>query len=486
MPDGQPQGEQSGFILFFTILMLLGISTLAIGMVYNAHQGQVTAQNYKNRMRAFYAADGLRALLAQEILNGNAKEYIDNSLTGEIVGEVWNGAGASIDALKSAMAGRKADKTMKSIYLGSNLKRVSNYGVRWSGYIIPPATGSYTFFLRADDQGEFYLSKDESPIASDAKPIAEVSNWAYSWPQDGTGVSKPVSLKIGKKYYFELLHTQLGGEGFGQVGWSGPSYMVERPIPGKRLTSLVKKDKWDTTKVGEGSVMYTMSEIGPLVYTLNTEAMMGGKGDTTFRAPLNQTLSLRGDNPAPPETLWQHVIYYDYHSNGSNPDFQRGVAGWISKNMVKADQLTQTPVDAEWFGLRDHRQAQAGHRREVQLRSGILVQPLAAGFPAHLQLRRRPRRLLDLTHARERHRIQEHRNQGLPPIHPAQGSGRQCLPIQKRPHRQRGRFHALGREGVRRGRPSRRNGKTAQLLVLHGNPYPVRAHFGHDFRIHRR
>ena len=105
MPGGRPQGAQSGFILIFSILMLLGISTLAIGMVYNAHHGQVAAQNYKNRMRAFFAADGMRSLLAQEVLDGNAKRYIQTSLTGEIAGEVWNGVGTGgINALLNAMA----------------------------------------------------------------------------------------------------------------------------------------------------------------------------------------------------------------------------------------------------------------------------------------------------------------------------------------------------------------------------------------------
>jgi fibro-slime domain-containing protein len=355
MTAQRPPAQQSGFILIFSILMLLGISTVAIGMVYNAHHGQVTAQNYKNRVRAFYAADGMRALLAQEIVDGNVKRYIDTSLSGEIEGEIWDGAGSGMSSLKSAIASRPANRKSKSNYLGSYWKGSNNYGVRWRGYVIPPATGSYTFYVRADDQGQFFLSADDNPDNLSDLPIADVASWAFAWPANGGGVSKPVSLKIGKRYYFEFLHCQGFGEGFGQVGWKGPNHMTERPIPGKRLASYGStKEKWDTTKVGAGKVKYLLAEAGPLVYTLNTEAIMGGKGDTTFRSPLSQTISMRGDNPAPPDTLWQKVIYYDFRSNGSNPEFERGW-GWgplgVARNMVQTKGLRYTPVDAGFFGL---------------------------------------------------------------------------------------------------------------------------------------
>ena len=35
-----------------------------------------------------------------------------------------------------------------------------------------------------------------------------------------------------------------------------------------------------------------------------------------------------------PETLWVPVTYYDFHSNGSNPEFQRPHNGGLHRNMV--------------------------------------------------------------------------------------------------------------------------------------------------------
>lgn len=348
---------REGFILIFSLLMLMGISAMAVGMVYNSHQGQVAAQNHKNRIRAFYASDGLRALLAQEVLDGRVEVYIDSALiTNSIEGHVWHGlTGGAMTDFKNAIRSRGHDEEVTSTYLGSNWKWKGDYGVRWRGYLIPPANGSYTFFVRADDEGEFYLSEDDQPSRLSAMPVAAITDWDFSWPTKGKGVSKPFALKVGKRYYFEFYHTQSRGQGFGQVGWRGPNHLTERPIPGKRLARYgTKTDYWDTTRVGPDRVRYTLKKAGPLVYTVNTESIFGGRGDTAFRAPLSQTLSLLGDNPAPPETLWQPVIYYDFRANGTNPEFERGGGFGVVNtfpDMVQRKGLRYTRTDAAWFGL---------------------------------------------------------------------------------------------------------------------------------------
>lgn len=351
---GGPQN--GGFILIFTILMLLGISALAVGMVYNAHHGEVAALNYKNRVKAFFASDGMRSLLAQEIIDGQAKTYLDTTNTGLIGGDVWDGLpGATVADLKAAMGGPPS-RTVQSTYLGSNWKFAPDYGVRWKGYLLPPVSGPYTFRLRCDDACEFYVSTDDSPGNLGMTPLAQVDYANGSWPYSGPGVSHPVVLKLGLRYYFEFYHKQSGSMGVGQVGWSGPNYLNERPIPGKRLAPFAEqKQKWDTTAVGGRKVKYALIEAGPLVYTLNTEAITGGLGDTTYRSPLEQTLNMRGDTKAPPESLWQRVIYYDMHSNRSNPEFERGdpdfYNGLATKDMVRMKGLQYTNENANFFNL---------------------------------------------------------------------------------------------------------------------------------------
>ncbi|MCH2294864.1 MAG: IPT/TIG domain-containing protein, partial [SAR324 cluster bacterium] len=50
-----------------------------------------------------------------------------------------------------------------------------NYGVQMLGYIHPPETGEYIFYISSDDNGELYLSTDENP--ANKKLIATEPHW---------------------------------------------------------------------------------------------------------------------------------------------------------------------------------------------------------------------------------------------------------------------------------------------------------------------
>ncbi len=111
-----------------------------------------------------------------------------------------------------------------------------NYGARFSGFLHPPATGEYTFWISSDDAGELYLSADENPMHK--KLIAKVTGWVPKgqWQQSPEQKSKKVRLQAGKKYYLEVLHKEGSGEDHLEVGWQLPNGKIERPIPSVRLS----------------------------------------------------------------------------------------------------------------------------------------------------------------------------------------------------------------------------------------------------------
>ncbi len=349
--------SEEGFILILSLLMLLGISVTGIGMMYNAKHARITAQNYKNRIKAFAESEGIQSLLGQEILDGNGEAYLQINPRGMIKGEVWDdvqgGTLSDLDLVKSGSPNRE----VSSDYLGSNWKWIPNYAVCWKGFLYPPVSGAYTFMVRSDDASEFFLSTDETIGHLSKQPLAWLDSYRTTWPTSGTGVSRQVYLNDGKRYYFEFLHKQGGGPGFGQVGWKGPEFLAERPIPGARLAPVdAKFEGWDMANYTRGKVRYSLSEFSPGTFAVSTEAITGGIGDSSAHAPMRRILHTRGDAAAPPDTMWQHVIYYDYHADLSNPEFERPDDAFLPfvrsyPGMVQAKGLRYEKQNADWFGM---------------------------------------------------------------------------------------------------------------------------------------
>jgi signal transduction histidine kinase len=114
------------------------------------------------------------------------------------------------------------------------------YLARIRGYLHPPTTGTYTFWIASDDAGEFYLSTDASPekirkIASNAIGNATRSR---QWDRFPSQKSEPVILEGSRVYYVEALHVQNYGNDFVAVAWKGPG--IERSvIAGRYLTPWI-------------------------------------------------------------------------------------------------------------------------------------------------------------------------------------------------------------------------------------------------------
>lgn len=112
---------------------------------------------------------------------------------------------------------------------------LENYGQRLRGYLVPPVTGNYTFWIASDDGGELWLSTTASP--AERTRIATVNGWTSSreWTREGNQQSAPIPLKSGQIYYVEALMKEGGGGDNLAVRWLRPDGVDEAPIPGSRL-----------------------------------------------------------------------------------------------------------------------------------------------------------------------------------------------------------------------------------------------------------
>ncbi len=79
-----------------------------------------------------------------------------------------------------------------------------NYGSRMSGWLVPPATGLYEFWIASDGQGEFWLSSDGNSANKVCR--CRCTTWVSPGWWDGAPEqrSSPISLIAGQAYYYEV------------------------------------------------------------------------------------------------------------------------------------------------------------------------------------------------------------------------------------------------------------------------------------------
>jgi len=130
--------------------------------------------------------------------------------------------------------------TLTTFEIPSNT--ADNYGMRVYGYICPPTTGSYTFWIASDDNSELWLSTTSS--AANKVKIAFHTSWTLSreWNKFPTQKSAAITLNAGQLYYVEALMKD-GSQGDNMaVGWAKPGQATTAPsevIPGSQLVAQI-------------------------------------------------------------------------------------------------------------------------------------------------------------------------------------------------------------------------------------------------------
>ena len=121
-----------------------------------------------------------------------------------------------------------------------------NYGVRVSGYLCAPETGTYYFWVSGDDESRLNLSTDNQP--SNIVTIANVPHWSRpgEWNKYTEQRSVGIELVQGLSYYIEAFMKEATGGDNLAVGWRKPSdgngTVPAEVIPGNVLSSNLELD----------------------------------------------------------------------------------------------------------------------------------------------------------------------------------------------------------------------------------------------------
>ncbi|WP_167812619.1 PA14 domain-containing protein [Marinobacter daqiaonensis] len=133
--------------------------------------------------------------------------------------------------------------------LQSQVNRGDNYGSLVRGFVVPPTTGTYQFFVTGDNETQFWLSTDETP--GNAEMIALMPGAAAPGEFDkyNSQKSTPRELVADNRYYFEIRHVERSGGDHFAVSWEGPG--ISRQIIGGNSIASLGQSPYE--QIGEAS-----------------------------------------------------------------------------------------------------------------------------------------------------------------------------------------------------------------------------------------
>lgn len=178
---------------------------------------------------------------------------------------------------------------------------LDSYGQRLHGYLLPPLSGAYTFWVASDDNGALFLSTDENP--ANVRLIAHVPGWtpAREWGRYPEQQSAPITLTAGKTYYLSALMKEGGGGDNLAVRWLMPNGLEQAPMVATNLlpfgisfsAPVIASQPSPTTAVEGGFARFsvTLSTVGLYSYRWqrNGASIAGADGPDINHGPVTMT-----------------------------------------------------------------------------------------------------------------------------------------------------------------------------------------------------
>ncbi|MDR2981796.1 MAG: M60 family metallopeptidase, partial [Puniceicoccales bacterium] len=168
-------------------------------------------------------------------------------LTIQVLDSDGHTSSAPVFIISGTQTGLKVERWNNSTAIGgtpSYIERVSSFELetiigsiltrRFSGYLIPPQTGHYTFWISSDDKSTLYLSSSADPAGK--TNIASVPTYTNARIYDTFASQKSTTILLqgGHPYYIEAEHYGNTNREHISVAWVGPG-IVRQIIPGSAL-----------------------------------------------------------------------------------------------------------------------------------------------------------------------------------------------------------------------------------------------------------
>lgn len=136
--------------------------------------------------------------------------------TGSVSRELLTAGGSKVSDIVIPTTTPTHDNALSTVDDDSDY--ANNTGERLRGYIVPPKTGNYYFWLAANNAAELWISNDAEYVNKVRRVSVTSSTGKYTW--SSANQSQWLTLTAGQKYYFEVLHNMgADADTYVEMGW---------------------------------------------------------------------------------------------------------------------------------------------------------------------------------------------------------------------------------------------------------------------------
>lgn len=385
-PSTAAQKRQDGYILFMTMMIAFCVVSVEIFMIASAGGGVGESKDAKNKARVFYASDGIMTMLAQEVLDGNVNRYCD-PLHCDIGNYPFNpstkGTHTLVNGVHTITGGGEDSSASKFDYFHFTCQEMNTSKMDISVRVVSlenvnvnsragimiredtTAASRYAWWgVIADDLLGFQYRKSPD------------TNWVRTLDKPQT---VPVFLRLTRDGILFKGYTSTNGTTWTlqdsvKVSMTARCYAGLAVKSKKRtqsstavfdnLKGLSLGVENHTMQVNDVSVDWSMSRSKQGGFNITTNGYIQDTyGTKKCAAPLAQFLFPQASQYIYPDTIWNRVIYYDYHadtsmSKKSNPEFEpeldwAHIPPWSGPTygMVKSDEMFTDSYNADYFNL---------------------------------------------------------------------------------------------------------------------------------------
>ncbi|TAE74427.1 MAG: hypothetical protein EAZ65_01775 [Verrucomicrobia bacterium] len=166
-----------------------------------------------------------------------------------------------------------------------------NYGSTLRGYLIPPTTGAYTFYIASDDASQLILGTSATQVSTPV--IASISAWSNPYDWDAGATSATYNLTAGQPYYIEMRQKEGGGGDHAAAAWSGPG-IPRQVIPGRYLAPF--SQNYAPRPTGSMSVS-EVATVGTVIGTLAVTEVNAGDSLSNYSITAGNEAALFAIDP---------------------------------------------------------------------------------------------------------------------------------------------------------------------------------------------